>query len=263
MRVELKLGLISLIVIGIAASCGGRSGIELGDINDLLDASVDTGSGGMGGGVLEGGKKDVSGEVGSDGDSPDVTQDVTPPKDVNVKDQKDFFDQFPPWLPDSGPIGECVACLQGPCGDAINTCYNDPSCWGGIQCAVPQCFLGGSGGSGGSGSGGQINFQCLLECFDNNMLSLMSALNMFQCITQTCGSVCGLDWLGGGGSAGSQSAMTGWYGSPAAAQPSRGRYIGAIRVPEPEEVCNAYPWLADVLEGRTPEPLPPSARKRK
>jgi len=260
MRVEYKLGLISLVVIGLAASCGGRSGIELGDIDDLLDASVDSsGPNGYGGGVVEGGKKDVASDHPvSDQSVPDT---VVPP-DVTGKDSKDFFDTLPPWLPDGGPIGTCVSCLQTKCGDQINACYNDASCWGGIQCAIPQCFIGGGGGSGGSG-GGQINYQCFMDCFDNKIASIMEALNMFQCITGTCGDSCGLGGLGGNaGAAG--GGLTGFHLDPYESyQPPHARYIGAVRIPEPEEVSLAYPWLADVLEGRTPDPLPPSARTRR
>lgn len=260
MRVELRIALISLAVIGWAASCGGRSGIELGDVEDLLDASMPyDGAAASGGGVVDGSfKKDAPQDTSA---GPDA--DANPPKDVNVKDQKDFFDTLPP-LPDSGIIGECANCLQVQCGDEINACYNDASCWGGIQCAIPKCFLGGGGGAGGSGGGGagQINFTCLLDCFDNKMSSLMEALAMFQCITQTCGADCGLGGFAGGG--GSSEQAYGFYADPASAyMPPSGRYIGSIRVPEPEEVSFAYPWLADVLDGRTPDPLPPSARSKK
>jgi hypothetical protein len=261
MRVEHKIALISLTVIGWAASCGGRSGIELGDVADLLDASMPPNAGGGGGGIVDGSfKKDVQQDTTT---GPDV--DATPPKDVTVNDSKDLFDSLP-WWPDSGPLGECAQCLQTQCGDAINACYNDASCWGGIQCAIPQCFLGGSGGSSGAGGGGggQINYACLLDCFDNKMSSIMEALAMFQCITSTCGSSCGLGgFAGAAGAAGVQAQGFTFYADPSSAYaPTGARYIGSIRVPEPEEVSFAYPWLADVLEGRTPDPLPPSARKK-
>jgi hypothetical protein len=259
MRVEVKIALISLAIVGWAASCGGRSGIELGDVEDLLDASLPPNAGGSGGGIVDGSvKKDVGQDTTV---GPDV--DATPPKDVNVSDQKDFFDTLP-WWPDSGPLGECAQCLSGQCGDAVNACYNDASCWGGIQCAIPSCFIGGGGGSAGAGGGGigQINYACLLDCFDNKMSSIMEALSMFQCITSTCGSVCGLGGLAGAGGGGQAQGFT-FYEDPSAAfAPSGARYIGHVRVPEPEEVSFMYPWLADVLEGRTPDPLPPSARKR-
>ncbi|MBI5531950.1 MAG: hypothetical protein HY898_04490 [Deltaproteobacteria bacterium] len=258
MRVEYKLGLVSLVVIGLAASCGGRSGVELGDIDDLLDASVGgSGPSGYGGGVVDGSfKKDV----GTDQTTP--PPDVVPPKDVIPgSDSKDFFDTLPPWIPDTGPIGACVGCLQTKCGDQINACYNDTTCWQGIQCSIPKCFLGGGGGAGGSGGGGQINVQCFMDCFDNKMTSIMEALNMFQCITGTCGDACGLGGLAGnGGAAG--GGLTSFHLDPNEAYaPPHARYIGVVRIPEPEEVSFAYPWLADVLEGRTPDPLPPSAKR--
>ena len=269
MRVEAKLALISLCVIGLAASCGGRSGIELAEYKDLLDASAS-----WGGGVIEGGKKDTStsdtsaggsggygGEVPPDGSVVDSdVPDGIPPQDA-TSDYKDFFDTLPP-LPEGGPLGECASCLQGQCGDKINACYNDSVCWSGVQCAVTSCFTAGGGGSGGSGGGG-VDMTCLIGCFGNNMTSMMTALQMFQCITGTCGDLCGLS--GGGGSGGSaggaQYGQFHFYDDPTAvyAQPGA-RFIGAVRVPEPEE-CRSIPWLYDVLQGRTPEPLPPSARK--
>ncbi len=263
MRVEAKLALISLTIIGLAASCGGRSGIELAEYDDLLDASPS-----FGGGVIEGGKKDTStSDTSTDDVSSDVSSDVSndtsvppdgpPPKDA-PSDAKDFFDTLPP-LPDSGPIGECLSCLQGQCGDQINACYNDATCWSGIQCAATSCFTSGGGGSGGSGSGG-IDYACLMECFDNDMTAIMTALQMFQCITGTCGELCGMSGQGGSGGGGFQYGQFRFYQDPTAVyfQPGA-RYIGAVRVPEPCEV-SSIPWLADVLNGRTPNPLPPSAR---
>lgn len=276
MRTETRLALVTLVVVGMAASCGGRAGIEIFGYDGL---TADGGLGdaaGAGGGVMEGGLGGAAGIGGTGGSvlpdasddvSADVSQDVsvdTGPQDA-PNDQKDFFETLPP-LPDSGPIGECMSCLQGECGTEINACYNDPVCIAGTQCVVTDCLLGGGGGgAGGSGgAGGQIDFMCVLGCFNNDLGSAMAAISMFSCITQTCGDNCGLGGLAGGGGAGGGAAMFAFgndnlFGAPSQQGLSRRQhYINSVRVPAPEEVACCYPWLVDVLSGRRPNPLPPS-----
>ncbi len=182
-------------------------------------------------------------------------------------DAKDFFDALPP-LPEGGPLGDCVACLQQECSEPINECYNDPNCVEGIQCTVTECTSGGGGGAGGGGGGG-LDFACVLDCFNNDMGSVMTAVAVFQCVTESCGDECGMGGGGGagGGGAGGGSggnsmngmnlprALFGRYDRPSLGR--RGYYIGTTRVPRPEEVASAYPWLAELLAGRMPHPPPP------
>lgn len=122
MRIEAKIGLISLSVIIIAAACGGRSGTEIFGYDDRIgDASTggNGGSGastGTGGGIVEGGVGgtggvaeggtggSVTGGTGGgvagtggdipDADIPDVSADTEPPLDA-ASDAQDFFDSFP------------------------------------------------------------------------------------------------------------------------------------------------------------------------
>jgi hypothetical protein len=195
MRLKSNLALIVLALVGLAASCGGRSGTELWESDQTLDAAVG-GFGGSGGSVVDSsaGRGDSSAETGTDSSWPDTYQadlvqpDGPEPKDAG-KDRKDFFDALPP-LPDSGPVGECVNCIRDKCGNAVNACYNDDACVQGITCAIPKCLLG-EGGLGDSGGAlGMLNVPCLMDCFANNFGAMAEAVAMFQCITQTCGSDC-------------------------------------------------------------------------
>lgn len=284
MRLEAKIGLVSLSIIGIAAACGGRSGTEIFGYDDvLMDASAGgaSGTGGYGGGIVEGGPGGSGGTAGGtgggtagtggvlpDGSPPDVSEDVTPPPPDAGPDGKDLFDVLPPF-PEGGPVGQCVGCLEGQCGTEINACYNDPTCVSGIQCTVVDCLIGGgSGGGGGAGGGGgQIDFACILGCFNNDFGSAMTAISAFTCITQNCADDCGLGGGGGGAGGGGGGAAyglpvpAGLFGRPSVYRPDY--YIGSTRVPRPEEVVTAYPWLAELLSGRMPEPPPPCMLDKK
>lgn len=282
MRTETRLGLATLVLIGIAAACGGRAGTEIFGYSDVVaDGGVGTGgSTGTGGGIMEGGPggtggtTETGGTAGAAGTEADASIDVS--EDVSAdtgvpdapNDAKDFWDSFP--IPDS----PCKTCLQDNCPD-INACYNDPVCVQGIQCTVTDCLAGGGGGgNGGSGGGGgQIDYMCVLGCFNNDFGAAMTAISAFSCITQTCGTDCGLGGLAGSGGGGGNNIASSWtpfgsdelFGAANRRALSRSqRYIGSVRVPAPEEVACCYPWLVDVLSGRLPDPLPPSmAAKRK
>ncbi|MCU0694102.1 MAG: hypothetical protein MUF54_22145 [Polyangiaceae bacterium] len=283
MRIETKIGLVSLAIIGIAAACGGRSGTEIFGYGDLSGDAATGGAGGTagtGGGVVDGGAGGTTGGTGggtgggvSDASEPDVLSDVS--LDVHVPpdaapDGRDLFDALPP-LPEGGPIGECVGCLKTKCGDRINACYNDPVCVRGVRCTVVQCALmggvGGGGGGGAGGGGGQLDPACVFGCFDNDLNSVLTAVTMFTCITSNCGEACSLSGGGGAGAGGGRGggAMLGLdFGSNAnrGLFVPRAIYVGSTRVPRPEEVATAYPWLADVLSGRLPDPPPPCMANR-
>lgn len=230
-----------------------------------------TGAGGsaQGGSAGAGGSSGSSGAAGGGG---------------NQSDGGDFFDSLPFPLPDSGPVGECVNCLQSQCGSAINGCYNNQNCIDGIQCAITDCFIGGgsqggsSGGGllGGGGSGGGllgggsngVNFACLLNCFNGDIGAAYSAIQTFSCVTQTCGGQCGGDILGGDGgfplgglgAGGGGGGLLGGLGAGGGGFPLGGLgggmpettvvneqfYIDGVRIPMPEEVPG-YPQLQDAL----------------
>jgi hypothetical protein len=169
----------------------------------------------------------------------------------------DFFDALPFPLPDSGPVGECVGCLQENCGDSINACYNDPDCVDGIQCAITDCLAssalgggpgggsGGPGGLGGLGGGGGLDFACLLGCFNNDPTAVFKAVTAFQCITQTCGDKCGGGILGDGGG----FPLGGLGGGPTPGASPHALYIQGVRVPTPAEVPG-FPRLQQALTPR-------------
>lgn len=167
----------------------------------------------------------------------------------------DFFDALPFPLPDSGPVGECVGCLQENCNDAINKCYNDPNCVDGIQCAITDCFAssalgggqGGPGGLGGLGGGNGLDFQCLLGCFGGDPTAVFAAVQTFQCITQTCGDQCGGGILGDGGG----FPLGGLGGGPTPGNPPvpGAAYMQGVRIPQPEEVPG-FPRLQKALSPR-------------
>lgn len=205
-------------------------------------AGGSSGAGGKGGKAGAGGKGGKAGAGNTGGNEADGG--------------KDFFDALPIPLPDSGPVGECVNCLQENCNDSINKCYNDPDCAQGIQCAITECFIGGMGGGGTMGGGnpigggnplgggGGLNFQCLLGCFNGDISAAFAAIQSFQCITQTCGSVCGGDILGGGGGG---FPLGGLGGGPGPMPGAEALYIDDVRVPTPQEVPG-YPWLQQALK---------------
>lgn len=176
MRIGLRLGLAGLAWMGVAAACGGRSGIGLADFESAsgLDAAA---AGGSGGGNHDGGivPQDGSGERPADTSATDSR----PQQDTAV-DQGSTLDGFP--IPDSGPIADCYACITGKCGQAFNACFGDPACQSGYQCVLRTCMTGGADGG--------INAQCAMGCFGGNMIATMEALALFQCLGQNCISQC-------------------------------------------------------------------------
>ncbi len=159
----------------------------------------------------------------------------------------DFFDALPFPLPDSGPVGECVACLQDKCDSAINGCYNSADCTAGIQCALTTCAGGGGNPLGGGGSGGGLDFGCLLGCFNGNINAVFSAVQAFQCITQTCGSNCGGDILGDGGfPLGGLGGGNTPLGALGGGQMPATLTMQGVRVPGPSEVPG-YPRMQQAL----------------
>lgn len=106
---------------------------------------------------------------------------------------------------EAGPLA-CAGCVVGTCGQSIVACLGDPGCLGMFQCITTTCLGGGgdggSGGLGGLGSG-SINATCLLGCATKNPSGALQVLQVFQCVSGTCGADCGsvlggLGGLGGG-----------------------------------------------------------------
>lgn len=255
----------------IATGGGGGSGPIGGTGGTGGTAGTNPGKGGTGGTAGTGGtggtggtpgKGGTGGTGGAGGSTPGKggTGGSTPGKGgtggSNTDPPIDIFDAGIP-LPDSGPVGECVTCLEQNCKSSINGCINDSSCTGGIQCAVTTC-LGGGGMPGGGGPGG-LDFQCLLGCFDGDLGAVLTAVQAFQCVTGTCGEQCG-GALGGIGGGGGPFGGLGGGGTPLGGggmtPPNPGNAptpqnvppnIDGVRIPMPEEVPG-FPAFQKALE---------------
>lgn len=245
-------------IVGGTGGTGGTAGTNPGKGGTGGTA----GTGGTGGTGGTPGKGGTGGTGGAGGSTPGKggTGGSTPGKGgtggSNTDPPIDIFDAGIP-LPDSGPVGECVTCLEQNCKSSINGCINDSSCTGGIQCAVTTC-LGGGGMPGGGGPGG-LDFQCLLGCFDGDLGAVLTAVQAFQCVTGTCGEQCGgalggigggggpFGGLGGGGTPLGGGGMTppnpGNAPTPQSAPPN----IDGVRIPMPEEVPG-FPAFQKALE---------------
>ncbi len=159
-----------------------------------LAAVVVAGCGSRGPLDSEGTAVDAGMEATVEADIPDVTPDRGPP-DAGV--------DAPP-----GPL-DCATCVGQQCGPLILTCLLDTSCRTILQCAAQKCF-GGAGGGGGGGAGG-VDPVCLLQCASGQGKGAGEALQVVQCLTQTCSDKCGgiLGGLGGFGGQGGPGGMPG------------------------------------------------------
>ncbi len=99
-------------------------------------------------------------------------------------------------LPDSGPVGECVSCLQAQCGGAMNRCANSEDCRAGLECAALGCLITGVVADEAT------TLRCVSECFRGNALELMSVVEMATCISSTCSTACLPDGAAGAAAAG-------------------------------------------------------------
>lgn len=234
------------------AGSAGTSGAGGGGVSGKGGASGTAGSGGGGtagsGGSSEGGSAGIGGSAGAQGGSAGKGgtggKGGSSGKGGNAgtgSGGKDLFDAGIP-IPDSGPVGECTGCLADKCAKSINACYNNPNCLQGIQCAVQKCFAGGLPVGGGGATGGQ-DFGCLLACFNNDVQAAFGAIQMFQCITSTCGAQCGGGILGDGGG----FPLGGLGGGQMPAQGAAEAYfVNGVRVPFAGE-CVGYPELQEAL----------------
>lgn len=131
--------------------------------------------------------------------APDVGPDTSAPVDAGRES--------------GGSILECGTCLFGECSDGILACVQDAACRAIFQCVITDCFAG----------GGSPNPACMLKCANGDLTAGLKILQIFTCVTGTCGDDCGsllgglLGGLGGGG--GSSSGGTTDAGKKAKALP--------------------------------------------
>lgn len=171
------------VVLGVVtaglAGCGSRGPLDLDDPNG-------TGTGAK------------VPDAGSPSDSPPDAQ--VPVDDASVPPPTP--DAAPPKA-DAGPIQtviECGSCVAKSCGDKILACIASESCRGTFQCVASTCLASGSG----------VNIGCLLGCAGKDPAGALAVLDVFTCLTATCGSDCGsiLDLLGKLGGLGGNKNLT-------------------------------------------------------
>jgi predicted small lipoprotein YifL len=124
--------------------------------------------------ATEAGEASVGQEGGpSPGDG--AADQVSPPKDAGKE---------------GGSIIDCPVCLLQDCGQKIFACIQTPACAGTLQCVLQTCLTGGS-----------LNPVCAFNCAQGDPAGALQVLQVFQCVTQTCGDDCGalLGLLTGGG----------------------------------------------------------------
>jgi hypothetical protein len=100
-------------------------------------------------------------------------------------------------------IVDCANCLFTDCSMPILACIQSPPCQQAFQCVLGTCF--------GSGGGGGLDPACLLKCASSSPTGALQVLQVFMCVTGTCGPDCasllsGLGGLGGGGGGGRRDA---------------------------------------------------------
>lgn len=93
---------------------------------------------------------------------------------------------------EASAVVACGSCVLGSCGSTILECVREPACRTVFQCVATTCL--------GGGSGGGLNPRCLLNCATEAPEGAAGVLELFTCLTGTCGPECGtiLGQLGGG-----------------------------------------------------------------
>lgn len=141
-----------------------------------------------------------------------------------------------------GSILECGTCLFGECSDGILACVQDAACRAIFQCVITDCFAGG---------GGSPSPACLLKCANGDLTAGLKILQIFTCVTGTCGPDCGsllgglLGGLGGGSSSGSSSG-----GGSSGSTPDAGKKARAL--PPIAKAFSRWPELCGPLEDDEP-----------
>lgn len=118
----------------------------------------------------------------------------------------------------------CGICVVQDCQAPITACIQSAPCQRAFQCVLTTCLAGGGG----------LDTGCLLQCGAQDLQGALQILAVFQCLTGTCGDVCG-ELLGG-----IPGLPGGGGGGPPPPRPDAGR--ARARTPL-EEVFSAWPEL--------------------
>jgi hypothetical protein len=129
-----------------------------------------------------------------------IVADAAPAVDADVEDAAPIVDAAPDVPVDAGHeagILDCGICLVGQCQQPIVQCISSPDCRAAFQCVVQTCLSGGGG----------LDPTCLLGCASKSTQGALQVFQIFNCVTNQCGSDCnsllgGLGGLGGGGGGG-------------------------------------------------------------
>ncbi len=148
----------------------------------------------------------VSGACGSRGPlDADPPPDAASPADTGVADDAtaeataDVTAPVDAGRESGGTILDCGTCLFGKCSNSILKCVQDTACRTTFQCVITTCL----------GGGGTPSPACLFGCAGGDLKGTLAIVDIFTCVTGTCGSDCNsllaslLGGLGGGSSSGS------------------------------------------------------------
>lgn len=163
--------LVALAVVSVGAAttaaCGAR-----GPLDDLAfdDPSADASS--ADGSLVDTGTS--SGEAGTtpgDGDDDDAGGDdaTSPTKDAGRDGGK----------VDDSPIA-CGSCLISKCGQGLSACLQSQTCRDSLTCIATTCLSG----------GGMPDPVCAFGCANGDFAAIASILQLFTCVTSTCGQTC-------------------------------------------------------------------------
>ncbi|AKV00937.1 hypothetical protein AKJ09_07600 [Labilithrix luteola] len=87
----------------------------------------------------------------------------------------------------------CGDCLASQCSSSILACIQAPACRDSFLCVAQDCL-----------SSGSFDLGCMTKCASGDTSGLFQMLDIYQCVTSTCGPDCGtflqgaLGALGGG-----------------------------------------------------------------
>lgn len=151
-----------MMVTAAAPACGARGPLEddptdAGPSITNTDSSTEPGPDGNGGDDLDG-STDTP-----DGHSPNGGKDGG--KDSGATGPQGFL--------------ECGTCLANQCGTSFQACLQSTACQQTLQCVATKCM-----------QGGQPDLGCAATCSKGDTATMLQLFQLFQCVTDTCGSTC-------------------------------------------------------------------------
>ena len=170
----------------------------------------------------------------------------TPDSSSSTDAQADTGRRMPPPGMDGGiididtgiPVLNCGLCVVQQCGSQVLGCIESPTCQTTLQCVATMCLAGGTPSP-----------TCILQC-GGDAATLLQLVQIFTCITGSCGTSClslvgGLGGGGGGlpGGGGGGGGPGGGGGGPGGGGPGGGFPITPGRRAVINEAFSAWPQL--------------------